>query len=59
VEFEARPNRPYLPELYAKVVDVAGEGDDALYGVRFTSVPPTCESWIKGHVVSPRSTAAV
>jgi class 3 adenylate cyclase len=53
VEFEGAPETAsYLPELYAKVVDARGEGDDALYGVRFTSVPADVLGWIKGHVVS-------
>ena len=38
----------FLPELYAKVVDVRSEGDDSTYVVRFTSVPLDVESWIKG-----------
>jgi adenylate cyclase len=53
VEFEAFPGSgTYLPELYAKVVDSRGEGDDMTYGVRFTSVPVDVMGWIKGLVAS-------
>jgi adenylate cyclase len=49
IEFEAAPlTDAFLPELYAKVVDVRGDGDDSIYVVRFTSVPLDVESWIKG-----------
>jgi class 3 adenylate cyclase len=49
IEFEAAPETDaFLPELYAKVVDVRGDGDEASYVVRFTSVPMDVESWIKG-----------
>jgi class 3 adenylate cyclase len=51
IEFEAAPETDaFLPELYAKVVDVRGDGDDSTYVVRFTSVPLDVESWIKGLV---------
>jgi len=51
IEFEAAPDTDaFLPELYAKVVDVRGDGDDSTYAVRFTSVPLDVESWIKGLV---------
>jgi adenylate cyclase len=51
IEFEAAPQTDaFLPELYAKVVDVRGDGDDSVYVVRFTSVPLDVESWIKGLV---------
>jgi adenylate cyclase len=51
IEFEAAPEtEAFLPELYAKVVDVRGDGDDATYVVRFTSVPLDVENWIKGLV---------
>jgi class 3 adenylate cyclase len=53
VEFEGLPDSgSYLPELYAKVVDARGEGEETLYGVRFTSVPADVLGWIKGLVVS-------
>jgi adenylate cyclase len=53
VEFEGAPETDsYLPELYAKVVDARGEGDEATYGVRFTSVPADVMGWIKGLVAS-------
>jgi adenylate cyclase len=49
IEFEAAPETgAFLPELYAKVVDARGEGDDTVYVVRFTSVPVDVEGWIKG-----------
>jgi class 3 adenylate cyclase len=51
IEFEAAPEtEAFLPELYAKVVDVRGDGDDSTYVVRFTSVPLDVENWIKGLV---------
>jgi adenylate cyclase len=51
IEFEAAPGtEAFLPELYAKVVDARGDGDDLTYVVRFTSVPQDVESWIKGLV---------
>jgi class 3 adenylate cyclase/CheY-like chemotaxis protein len=51
IEFEAAPDtEAFLPELYAKVVDVRGEGDDSAYVVRFTSVPLDVEGWIRGLV---------
>jgi class 3 adenylate cyclase len=49
IEFEAAPQTgAFLPELYAKVVDVRADGDDSIHVVRFTSVPLDVESWIKG-----------
>ena len=49
IEFEAAPETgAFLPELYAKVVDARGDGDDSIYVVRFTSVPFDVENWIKG-----------
>jgi class 3 adenylate cyclase/CheY-like chemotaxis protein len=49
IEFEGAPGtEAFLPELYAKVVDARGEGDETVYVVRFTSVPLDVERWIKG-----------